>query len=992
MHAASSQAPESISRKILRTLNLRPEEVERTVLMFLFNASVFVGGVWLEGISDSLVLSTFSVETLTWAYMAIAVVVSIMGVFYSWLQRILPLRTVMLGMGFLVALPVFGFWLGLGMKGTFLYGASIFGARLWVDAVYTISYINSDIAANQLFNIREVKRAFPIVGTGVTVAEIISGFSLPILAHSIGLTNVTLVAFGMLMFSTVLLFYISQRYRQAFPNSAYNEAEDGELSTPRMQGNLRSYVTVLFGFFMLSQLVFFVIAYQFFGQLEVNLKNADSIASFVGNMGGILGVMKLIVQLFGSSRVTEKIGLFFTVLIPPVLTIILSILAGFAPFGLMVGFVALRGCDDLFRYTIVASTAPVLFQAIPDQFRSRIQSFVRGVADPISTGLAGAAILGITELLKSLGIDFATASRIFAGITVLLALAWISVIFLLRRGYLNLLIQSVERGQLSLTDVDVKEVRRAVAESLVRSRSQADQFVYIELLSQVAPQTVGESLAPLLLQMTPELQQQSLDAMLLNPDARYLPIIKDLLQSPIASPQVRSLCLRYTLLADPNPDIAGLRKYLGPEQNPLTRSTAVALMMRLGTPAQIAEATNTLRQMVTSPHQPERVLGCQALAEASYMQSLRFYVPMLLQDPSIEVRCALLKAIAATREEDYFPSVIRGLFYKATRQAAYEALVKLGDDALESLLQLGQDRERLESVRLRAWEIMGDIGTPAAVTMLASQLGKAWGKKRRTILRTLIRISHEAGIEVTLEMIGRSGVETMVNQELSVMAEAWAAIQDLPQDQISTMEADLLREALNLETEDSLERLFLLMKLLYTPSAIQAASFNILSGSKGSLARGIEILDNTIDLTHKQMILAIVDKRIISERLRILSDLYPYQPMSGVKRLRHLVEVRHCLSDWTLACCFHVGRSHWWGIPARETLACLDHPTGFVREAVISYLQVASPRSLEKFLPKLQNDRDALVGAQARAIATYFEGHKSISFEVGNSLRRNNAN
>jgi HEAT repeat protein/ATP/ADP translocase len=972
MNAASGRAPEPLSRRILRTLNLRPEEVERTILMFLFNATVFVGGVWLEGISDSLVLSEFSVETLTWAYMAIAVVVSILGVFYSWLQRILPLRMVMVGMGFLVALPVFGFWIGLGMKGTFLYGASIFGARLWVDAVYTISYINSDIAANQLFNIREVKRAFPIVGTGITVAEIISGFSLPILAKLIGLRNVTLVAFGMLLFSTILLFYISQRYRQAFPNSAYTEAEDGELSTTRMQGNLKSYVTMLFGFFIVSQLVFFVIAYQFFGQLEVNLKSAEAIATFVGNFGGFLGILKLMVQLFGTSRVTEKIGLFFTVLIPPALTVILGILAGIAPFGLLIGFVVLRGFDDLFRYTIVASTSPVLFQAVPDQFRSRIQSFVRGVADPMSTGLAGAAIFGITELLKYQHVDLVTSARIFAGITVLLALVWIGIIFLLRRGYLNLLIQSVERGQLSLTDVDVKEVRRAVAESLIKSKNEADQFVYIELLTQVAPKTVAESLAPLLLQMTPELQKQSLEAMLLNPEERYLPLIKDLLQSPSASPQVRSLSLRYNLLADPNPDIASLRKFLGPEQNPLIRSTAVALMMRLGTPAQVAEATNTLRQMITSPHQPERVLGCQALAEASYMQSLRFYVPTLLQDPSIEVRCALLKAIAATREEDYFPSVIRGLYYKATRQAAYEALVNLGDDALDSLLKLGQDERQIESVRLRAWEIMGDIATPAAVNLLAIHLRTSWGKKRRAILRTLIRVPLEAGIETTLEMIGRSGVETMVNQELTVKAEAWAAIQDLPKDQIGTIEADLIRDSLQLEIEDSLERLFLLMKLLYTPSAIQAASFNILSGSRGNMARGIEILDNTIDLSNKQIILAIVDKRLIPEKLRILSDIHPYQPMSGVKRLRRLIEIRHCLSDWTLACCFHVGRVQWWGIPAADTVACLQHPTSFVREAVIAYLQVASPRSLQKFLPKLKEDRDPLVGAQARAIAAYF--------------------
>lgn len=87
-------------------------------------------------------------------------------------------------------------------------------------------------------------------------------------------------------------------------------------------------------------------------------------------------------------------------------------------------------------------------------------------------------------------------------------------------------------------------------------------------------------------------------------------------------------------------------------------------MMRLGASSQVAEATNTLRHMITSSSQPERVLGCRALAEAAFMQSLRFYVPQLLQDPSIEVRCALLRAIAATRANEYFPRLFAGYIIK----------------------------------------------------------------------------------------------------------------------------------------------------------------------------------------------------------------------------------------------------------------------------------------------------------------------------------------
>ncbi|AFY68464.1 heat repeat-containing PBS lyase [Thalassoporum mexicanum PCC 7367] len=960
-----------LARRILRWVNLRPEEAERTLLMFLFYASISIGAIWLEATSAALFLGEYSVQALTLVYMATAGIVTTLGVFYSWLQRHLPLRIVMLTVSVLLALPLLGFWYGLGLKGTAVYATTVFAMRLWVEAIYTLSNVNNDIAANQLFNIREVKRAFPLVSTGIIVAEIISGFSLPFIIRAIGISNVALASFVMLMLGAVILFYVSQRYRQAFPNSVYTPDAESELSAMRLKGNIRNYKALLFIFFIAAQILFFLIDYQFYSQLNATYSTEIAIAQFVGIFGGILGIFKLCLQLFGSSRIIERIGLFIAVMMPPIAIAATGAFTGFTSM-LLWGFVAVKFFDELFRFTIVATTAPVLFQPVPEQFRSRVQSQVRGIADPLSTGGAGLFIWGMTQLFdRFMGYGESTIARSFAIVIITLALAWLVVILLLRQGYTELLIQNVERGQLSLVNVDAKEVRRAVSESLTRAESASDQ--YVELLTQVAPEMVGEILSPLLPQMTPEMQKRSLEAMLLQPaEEKYLPTVRELLYAPTTTPDVKALSLRYSMLADPVPDVSGLRNYLQPAQNPLVRSAAVAMMMRFGTPEQVAEATNTLRQMLTSPYQSDRVLGCRALADAAYLQSLRFYVPQLLQDRSIEVRCTLLGAIAATKAEEFYPSLIRGLHYKATRQAAYEALIELGDDALDYLDQLGIDSHYPTHIRLRAWEIMGKIGTTAAISLLGDRLVESWGARRRTILKALIKIPAEAGIEATIDKIGRSGVEKMVHQELYIMGEMLAGIQDLPKDQIATTEAELLRNALADEAQDCIKRMFMLMRLLYAPSAIQAAEFNLSSKAKVNVARGIEILDNTFDLSCKQCILSIVDNRPLAERLRALAEIYTYQPMSGIKRLRYLVGLRYCLSDWTLACCFHVARTQWWSLHSADVLACLEHSAGFVREAVMAYLQVASPRALHKLLPRLENDRDKLVGAQARAIATYF--------------------
>lgn len=989
MSATAISDANSPMRRFLKIVNLRPDEAERTFLMFLFYCATSIGAVWLEYSSSTLFLETYKAENLTWVYIATAFVVTAFGIFYSWMQKLFPLRWVMLGISLLLGLPMPLAWLGLAHKGSFIYMASVFGIRLWVEGIYVLSNINNDIAANQLFNIREIKRAFPLISTGIIVAEIVGGFSYPFFVSLVGVPNMTLATCFMLLIGSGLMFYLSTRYRQAFPNSVYNTEEDRENSKRSLQGNIRRYVWLLFGFFIAAQVLFFMIEFQYQTQLEINLKTEEAIGSFLGIFGGIMGVFKLALQLFGSSRIIERIGVFFAVLMPPIGIIITGTLAGFAPFGLLVGFVVLKFFDELFRFTIVAATSPTLFQAVPDHFRSQIQSFVRGIADPLATGGAGILIWIVSEIFKNTGISTDISSHWFAGVIVLIALIWVLIIWLLRRGYLELLIQSVESGKLSLMTVDTRELRRAVSESIARAETQTDQSVCIDLLTQIAPQAVAESLAPMLSQMTPDLQAQSLEAMLENPEPKYLPYITEVMQSPHASPQVQALCLRYVLLADEkNRDIDSLRNYLGPEQNPIIRGTAVALMMRLGDSSQVAEATNTLRHMITSSSQPERVLGCRALAEAAFMQSLRFYVPQLLQDPSIEVRCALLKAIAATRASEYFPSIIRGLHYKATRKAAREALINLGDDAIGSLIEFASSDRSPDHVRIQAWDILGEIKTQASISLLTNNLSKSWGKHRRQILRTLIRIPQEEGIESALELIGRSEIEKMVFQELGLMTEAWAGIEDLRLSSILNAEMELLLESLQNEAIDSLERIFLLMKLLYSPSAIQAASFNILSGSKSSLARGMEILDNTVDLSVKQILLFVVDNRSIADKLNLLATVHAYQPLSPVKRLQQIVELRHCFSDWTLACCFHVARTQFWSLSADAMLKCLESSTGFVRESVISYLQVASPRSLVRVLPRLLKDRDPLVLAQARAISYYFQNNGKSALNLSDNFQQ----
>ncbi|MEG4352176.1 HEAT repeat domain-containing protein [Microcoleus sp. LAD1_D3] len=984
---------------VLRSLNLRSEEVERTVLMFLVYTLTSVGLIWLELSTVGLFLDEFGADKMPWIYIASAFIGSGLGFVYSWLQKILPLRrTVVVVLG-MMSVPLFLFRFGIGYENTKIAGISIafitiFLMWLWVEACYVLNDLNTSITSNQLFNIREIKRTYPLVSSGYLVAGVVSGFSLPVLLRVVGLQNVTLISGLMVATGSVLLYYLTEKYSQAFPETAHwtddDEDDDQEEFTARkVTGPLQKYAVPLVSFFILAEVVYVLVDFQFYSQLEYQNPGdgASWIASFLGIYEGIQGLFQVATQWFASSRLVERIGVFVTAMILPAGIAILGVLTIGASLGQLVsvfiGLILLRFLDELLHYTLLETVSPVLFQPIPDNIRSGIQTLVNGVGEPLSTGVTGVGILIMLWVTGTIlpqqdeEVFHDQQSLIFIGVIVILALLWVFVVWLIRSQYVGLLVKSAERGRLGVTDVDLKALKRAVVETLQKPGGEDEKRSCIELLTQIDPKNVGEVLAPLLDSLSPGLQRQSLETMLQHPNPAYLEAVRALSQQSLP-PEVLALALRYIWLTEAEPNIESLRPYLQPTVDPVVRGTAAALIMRRGDRLQKAEATNTLRQMLTHKQERERVMGTRALGEADYLQGLRLYIPNLLQDESLRVRCALLDVISSTHSEEYYPSLLRGLGYKSTREAALQAIVKLHNDAIPLLVYLAEDIHKSDLVRLQAWTALGQIGTAEAIDILVSNLMTAWGTTRRNILRILLKMPSEAGIEGVLDRIGRSGLETLIEQELMFIGQIYAGLVDLSG--VTTYgnlsgganstgahgddTAQLLQRALAGLEADAKERCFLLMKFLYPLDTVQAAAFNIASGQPSLLARGLEILDNTVDIARKRSLINLLDQNSEREKLSNLSELMVYKPLAPSDRLRRLLELRHFLSDWALACCFHLAREARWSLTAQQTLVCLQHPTGFVREAVLAYLKIASPRALVELLPRLQNDPDNLVSAQ----------------------------
>ncbi|MGD1855480.1 MAG: MFS transporter [Leptolyngbyaceae cyanobacterium] len=974
MQSAPSYAKSPWLQKLFSALNLRTEDGHRTLLLFVFYTLMSVGIMWLEVSSAALFLEQYGANWLPLVYLFTAFVGGSLGSIYSWLQRLLPLRQVIVLIALMMTLPIVLFRIGLGVAAW--APLTIFAMRLWMEAITNLNELNLSVLANQLFNIREIKRTFPLISSGNLVADILSGFTLFAVLGFLDVKNVIYLVLGIMLVATAVLFYISSTYEHAFPDSKRRtvEVSNANFSARRLRKLIRRYVLLLIGFFVIAQMLLYLVEYQYLYQLTIQEFSVDTMAKFLGIFTGVLGLTELVTQLFTSSRLIERLGLFITAgILPAMMAVVtclcllfsLPMLAGAA--GLFVGLVLLKFVDEWLRYTIVASSRPVLFQPVPARRRARVQSLV-GVSESLAIGLVGVGILLVVALSERLGLP---SARIFLVITLGLSLLWLGSIFLLRSQYLNLLVLTAERGLLSFSDASLRVLKQAIIEALDKPGAEADKRSLVELLTQIEPRSVSEVLAPMLSELSPGLQKQSLETMLVYPDPIFTGYV-DALISPSQEPAILALAVRYVWLTQTDADINQLKPYLKPSVDPVVRGTAASMMLKRCSSSERARATYILQQMLVHKEERERVMGCRALGEAEYMQGLRLHVPNLLNDDSLRVRCSMLEAIAATRLTERYPSLLQALSYKSTREAAMQALVDLGDDALPMLTELANNKYQPDTLRHQAWNVVGRIGTLRALNLLASNLMTSWGEPRRWILRILVKLSDEqtirraADIEIALDQLGRQGVETLLNQELQFVGQLYSGLVDCSADKAPGATFDWFRRALHDMKTDALERMLLLMRFLYPSSTIQAAELS-LDGSPSSQARGLEILDNTLDIPAKRAILTLFERSDERETLMALSPIVTYQPLSPQERLRNLIELRHFLSDWALACCFHVARTQRWPINTEHVMASLRHPVGFVREAVLSYLDMAaSPPVLADLLPKLAKDRDPLVAAQAQ--------------------------
>src|SRR5262245_21458716 len=377
-------------QRIRRFLDVRPGEGLPVLLTFLYIWAVVASFLLAKPIRTGLFLGEHDAYDLVYVYAAVPLVLSLFVPGYTRVAAQFGARTVTVATLLFFSLNVLVFWYLFRFQDIKRLPDIFF---VWVSCYGVIAPVQAWSFANSLFDTRQAKRLFGLIGAGASLGAMSAGVLARVLVEPVGgPVNLLLVLALLIAIAAVIVLLANLRIRRVGltrrgrPISRpFSETWREIVGTPYLR--------------LLAGLVFAVaIATQWSSlQLGVVAKqhfeaNAQAITEFYGTFSFITGVLRFLVQLLVTGRVLRTWGMSAGILALP-----LALLGGNGLILLVPGFwsgLVTNGFDQGLRFSVDKATYELLYLPIAPGKRVSIKNAIDIVGNRIADAI-GAVLLGL---------------------------------------------------------------------------------------------------------------------------------------------------------------------------------------------------------------------------------------------------------------------------------------------------------------------------------------------------------------------------------------------------------------------------------------------------------------------------------------------------------------------------------------------------------------------------------------------------------------------
>lgn len=954
-----SERKRKLDRLLEAGFRLHPGEIWPTLLMFSMSLATVGAFIVGRSVRDTLFLTGVPVSRLASMYVWASLAVAATGALYARVATRVRIDRLVIGTSLLFAASVVVARLALPLGGPVLHVLYV-----WVEVAGSIAILQFWTFANEVYDSREARRLFGLIGAGGMLANVVVGFAISGLARRIGAENLLYLCAALFAASAALVPLLSRGV------GARSPAHPARIAPPppgpagvRLWGSahLRIVAAIVFLTFLTTTLV----DYQFKTQAAATFGQArDAMVGFFGTFFGVAGIAAVAVQLAVTTRLLEKLGVVGALAVLPMALGLSSSAVVVAPALLTVTFA--KGAENVFRYTVNEATTQLLYLPLPSRQRRQAKTLIEGVLRPGTIAAAGLALAFFRPAGGSV-VPFAAAA-------VCGAVLWLGALLHLRVEYVQALRQNLKRrlvefsGAPGLPPGAADLLRRALSSPLAAEVESALELV------RTLPEDLSAEVGPLVSHGNPRVRYLACEYLGRSGDLRAAAGILGCFED--ADPAVRASAIRAYCAIARDRAVRSVRPFLSAPE-PAVRAAAVAGMIRHGGLDGILVAAEPLKQLLASPEPSWRLQAARVLAAINVRS---FYQPVLdlLADDDLSVRRAAIEAAGVMRSPELVPALVYRLARRETARAAADALAEHGPGierlVAKVLSQPGEDPE----IRRSAPRVLGRLATAEAVRLLTEYLDDPDPALRRNADQALAR-AIRAHPELAVDEVRIHGA-CLQEMERAYRALAAAEALRLPDDPFPRRiipspagrpprgregATALLGSALRERVDRGTERVCLLVAVVHPGAELDLVQANLRDPSPRRRANALEILDNVLDKALKRRLVPLLDDRPREARLREGGGLYRLPRLDAAGWLAQLLGDE---SPWvTAAAAWHCGESGMSALGARLR-ELLGHRAPFVREAAFMALERLGGPGLAEAAHRVAADPFAPLGARARAL------------------------
>tara|TARA_R110002167_G_scaffold70849_1_gene200031 strand:+ start:4023 stop:6848 length:2826 start_codon:yes stop_codon:yes gene_type:complete len=884
-----------LKKIISRTFGLRDGEIFISFLMQLYIFIIITVLLIVKPTVNALFISELGADSLPFGYLLVAITAVFSSYFYS--KAIRRFSLVKITILSLVVISLVFFTLGFILNYHLANKVILYMYYVFVSLFAVVSTSQFWIFANMVFNSREAKRIFGFIGAGAIAGGIFGGYLTSLIASNFGNEYVIFIAAALILFCIPIIqkiYNLRIKFLNVFKRKQVIEKQDGlENSSVKLiyKSKHLTYIALITG---ISVLVAKLVDFQFSDFANKAIPDPDDLAAFFGFWFSTFNVFALVVQLFFTNKIVNKLGVSSTLLILP-----LSIGLGgliFLTFPELLVLVIIKGIDGSFKQSINKAAIELSIMPIPLDIKNQAKSFIDVVVDSIATGFAG-------FLLMFFIIKLNLSTAYITVIVLLFVFIWILLIYKLREAYFDSFKKNIQKTLTYKEDLLKSKKREFNLSDIKIVLKQGNDSEVLNMLDRLKDFKLKELQLPVILLLehpSHKIKIAALDYLEVFDDNHILEKVTLLVNSKDDFMVFKAL--EYILGHSPISEDDFFNTYLDHEDEYIANGALLALAKKSENNYYLRDTYHLksrldrkIKSIVTKNEVVRDRMLLGILLSIAFSRNTEHYhliTKYLKSSKPIIVKFATIAA-GITSSKIFINDLLNLIEHKRHRKNAISALKNYGPKIIEVILLLDKNDEIKSNIKKFIPKIVGAFENENSLKILVKFLDEKNSSSRLVVVKALKRIKRvDANLTVQQKVIKKyilkesdfyrnlleisNSLKQHINDDL---------IHKTPSDiQMINASRKKLSDGLELEILKSFKIIFNLLGLYYNDNDIEITFSGIISEIKEAKMNSYELLDNILEGSIKAAVMPIIEHVVFEEENTETADI----KLNTLKELEYL--------------------------------------------------------------------------------------------------------